>query len=108
MDLTTILFFVLNVIGALISCGASVVSVQNARRPASIELQSSVSELMSAVEKMSKEFRKEKMSRVRKGISESSGDIDQSAPSVPVFSEGQNVRRSKEQLRALMAMKGKI
>lgn len=70
--------FSLSLLPALIACGAAVVAVSYARRPASIELQSTVDELIIAFEKMQKTLRKEKMSNVRQGIK----SIDGSSPVV--------------------------
>lgn len=58
----------------LISCAAAVVSFVHARKPVSVELQSNVDELMMLVEKMLKEQRKEKMSRVRQGATSDRAD----------------------------------
>lgn len=60
-----LVIFLFPALCALFCCGASVVCVLNAKKPASVELQSHVDELTALVEKMMREARKEKMSRVR-------------------------------------------
>lgn len=85
---------------ALISCGAAVVAVSNARRPASVELQSHVDELTMLVEKMMKESRKERMTRVRQtALNPDGGSGSGNIPpvQVPAYS---SVAERKAALRA--------
>lgn len=66
--------FIVDVTCTLISCAAAVVSFIYARKPVSVELQANVDELMALVEKLLKEQRKEKMSRVRQGATSDRAD----------------------------------
>lgn len=70
-EVFTLVTFGLTIIGTLISCGAAVISVSSAKRPASVQLQSDVDELVALVDKMMKEQRKERMSRVRNASKDS-------------------------------------
>jgi len=75
LQIWQLVVFGLGVLSALFSCGAAVISYQNARKPASVELQQNVDECVSLIEKMLKEQRKEKMTRVRNSARDS-GDLE--------------------------------
>lgn len=64
-DFLPLVLFGLNIVCASISAVSAVISYLNAKKPASVELQGHVDELLALVGKMMKEQRKEKMSRVR-------------------------------------------
>lgn len=104
MDILTLVTFGLTVTCTLISCGSAVVSYLNARKPASVELQTNVDELIFVVEKMMKEQRKEKMQRVRASTKDSpdtpsdTGGDSGSLPSV-------GRQMSKAELRAMVRQK---
>lgn len=89
--------FIVDVTCTLISCAAAVVSLTYARKPVSVELQSNVDELMMLVEKMLKEQRKEKMSRVRQGAT---SDRTDPAPSGGDKGSMHEVPSTKAELRA--------
>lgn len=89
--------FAFDVTCTLISCAAAVVSVFNARKPVSVELQSNVDDLMMLVEKLLKDQRKEKMSRVRQGASDNRSDP---APAVGDQGGMPQMPPSKAELRA--------
>lgn len=99
MDYST---FLIPVVCSLISCFAAVVSGYFSFRPASKLLENDFDELSSMVEKMAKESRKERMSRVRNialATDNSSGSphADSNSPSQ---STGQNIGGIKAELRA--------
>lgn len=95
----------LTLVFSLISCAAAVVSWLNARKPMSVEIQSTVDELVTLVEKMMKENRKVKMTNVR-AAAKDTGDT----PINPVGTPGglPSVGQSKQELRALMRQKAMV
>jgi len=102
-DVLPLVLFGLTVLGTLISCGAAVISWTKASKPASVELQSTVDELVGLVEKMMKEQRKVKMSNVRAAAKDSPdppSDTRSTQESVPT---GQP---TKAELRILARQKG--
>jgi len=100
----TLVTFGLSVTCTLISCGSAVVSYLNARKPASVELQTNVDELIFVVEKMMKEQRKEKMSRVRNTAKDSPDPPgDPSGDSGSLSGAGRQM--SKAELRAMVRQK---
>ena len=80
MGIMTLVIFGLNVITALISCGAAVISVSYARKPASVQMQQDVDELGAVVEKLMKDQRRERMRTVRAAVK----DNDPSGNEMPV------------------------
>lgn len=101
-DFLPLVIFGLNVVTAFASCIAAVISVQNARKPASVQLQSDVEELVTLVDKMMKEQRKEKMSRVRNAAK----DCD--ATGADTGSPAPSLHTGKAQLRQIARARGMI
>lgn len=103
--------FGLSVLCALISCGASVISYQNARKPASVELQSTVDECVALIEKLLKDQRKERMSRVRNSTRDSvdpeTAPISSSMLDAQPTNEGSYAAK-KAQLRQLARAAGRV
>lgn len=96
------------VASSLISCVACVISVHSSKRPVSVELQANVSELMGMVDKLMKEQRKEKMSRVRNSVKDSADSpSDISSPIGSLPSTGRQVL-SKAELRSMVRMKASM
>jgi len=96
--------FDLTLVPALISCVAAVISYLNAKKPASVELQQTVDEMLALVEKMMKEQRKVKMQNVR-AASKDSGDNHVPASVDPMQVQPVN---SKADLRRLASQRGII
>lgn len=102
-DFLPLVLFGLTILGTLISCGAAVISWVKASKPASVELQSTVDELVSLVEKMMKEQRKVKMSNVRSAAKDSPDPASDTRSTQESVSNGQV---SKSELRMIARQKG--
>jgi len=101
MDYST---FAIGLVTSLISCVACVISVIHAKKPASIELQSTVDELVALVEKMMKEQRKVKMSNVRSAVKDSADSPSNSGGDLGGLPSPRR-QMSKEELRILARQK---
>lgn len=104
-DFLTLVFFGLTIVCTLISCGAAVISSIRASKPASVELQSTVDELVSLVEKMMKEQRKVKMSNVRNASKDTEGAAGDFGGAVGRVSSSGQQMLTKADLRALARQK---
>lgn len=92
-----LVLFCVDVVLTSISCGAAVIASRAAQKPPSVELQAHVDELGFMVEKLLKEQRKERMTRVRHSV------IDKADTPAPAETSGVSLLPAgdlKAQLRA--------